>query len=105
MPAGESSLKISPPLADPIRRHEQMSSGQRAGHAVMSDSRQAHGRDATALLAVRISSELAWSDLGGQVGGDGFSGPRKDAVFGISGWRCELLENSLGHVQLRVFDP
>ena len=67
-------LELSPRLAYPVRAHEEMAGREGAQHLVVAHSGQAHGSDTAALRAVRVAAELAGSDLGRQVGGDGGGG-------------------------------
>src|SRR5579871_5415307 len=71
----------------------------------MADSGQTHGRNATTLCAVGISSELAWRDAGLQIGRYDFRSFRKDAGFGILRWRRQFLNNGFRHIQFWIFDP
>jgi len=61
---GRWGLQISPGFADPGGGHEEVTSGEWAGDAMVTDRCQSHGGDAATLFAVRGSSELAGGDLG-----------------------------------------
>ena len=81
VPAQEKFPEADPLLAEAVGREEKSTGGQAAEDAVVTHSRQAHRGDATALRAIGISSELAWSDLGPKVGRDGPGRSGKDAFF------------------------
>ena len=57
---------------------------------VMADRGQGHGGNAAALRTIGIAAELAGSDAGGEIGGDGAGGAGEDAVLrtGRRGERC-----------------
>lgn len=67
-----------------------MASGETREHFVVANSCKSHGRDAAAVLAVRISSELAGRDFGFQIGRDGVGSAGEDAVIWTRGRRDHL---------------
>lgn len=65
---------------------------------VFTDGGQSGGGHATALGAVGIAAELAWSDAGGEVGGNAGGGLREDAIFRGGGRFGVAVEDGGRHV-------
>jgi len=57
-----------------------MTCGEAPHDTMMTDGGESHGGDASAVLAIRISSELAGSDFGLEIRGDGLRCACEDAV-------------------------
>src|SRR5580692_9491060 len=94
-----------PAAANAFRGQEQMSGGKRSYNSMVAHSRQSHGRNAAALLAVRIATKLAGRDPRLQIGRDCRSSPREDALR-RAGWRKRHLRNEfLRHFKLGILDP
>ena len=70
---------------------KKMPGGEAADYFVMTDCGKSHGCYAATLRAVGLAAELAWSDDGFEIGGDGVGGAGKDTVRGGLGWMKELL--------------
>ncbi len=69
----------------------------------MSHGGQGHGRNAAAAFAVWISTKLARSNAGFEVGRDDAGGSRKDAFRRAMGRGCNFTDEILRHLQARVF--
>lgn len=74
--------------------------GDEAGQFVRGYGSEAHGSDAAAGGTVGIATELAGSDFGQQVGGDGLGGQGEDAFLGTVGRSGELIDYHFGHIEL-----
>src|SRR5579871_2683856 len=69
-------------VSQPFGKREEMTSRQGSRNAIVPHSGQTHRRDATTLLAIGGSAELAWRDGGDKIGGNRFRSPGEDAVCG-----------------------
>ena len=81
---------------------ENGSDGKQSSQFVRSDGGQAHGCNASARCAIRISAKLAWSDLGSEVCRQRLRGERKNTVMGAVWGRGELPNHRRWHVQFRI---
>ncbi len=73
--------------------------GDDAGDFVSGDGGEPHGSDAAAGGAIRIAAELAGSDLGYEIGGEGLGGEGEDAVPGAFGRSGKLGDGDGRHVE------
>ena len=95
-------MKPAPGFAKSIRGHEDFPGGKGPEYLVVADGGQAHGSQATTLLAVGGSSELTGCDRRGEVGGEGFRCPRKDALVRTVGRGGHFVDEGVGHIEQTI---
>jgi hypothetical protein len=78
--------------------------GNHAAQFVVGDGGEAHGSEAAAGSTVGLSAELAGSDLGLQIRGEGLRGEGEDAVLRGLRRGSELANHGGGHVQLWILN-
>src|SRR5215469_15538815 len=102
---GEASPETFPTSTEPVRSHKEIPRRQRAEHGVMAHRGQSHRRNTSAPFAIRISSKLTWCYVRVQVSRDHLRSSRKYAFLRISGWRFQLSNDRVRHIQGAIFHP